>query len=218
MANIELQNVTARTPQSGDKVWGTSSAETTAYEFAVDDLHLLAADVDNTNLTTGVRFLTYADLGNATDVSTASQMKLHLAYVPACTPSSLTIEVTAAAASSDRYLAIYNIDPDSGLPTTLAASWGPFDTSSVAKVTLTSQTETLDSSGLYWVGTCGAGGNVTLRHFPGGNQPQLFGTTTVTNTLGGIYALSVGSTPPADVSATTWESGAAGGVIRVEVA
>ena len=86
----------------------------------------------------------------ATPALPAGTAALALSYVRGGTPTSVQINVTSAAASSNLYYVMWNVDAE-GMPTTVHASWGPFDASVATYVTLSGQSTAITAR-LYWCG------------------------------------------------------------------
>ena len=192
---------------------GTSKRATVA---TLKDTVGITAAVDNTRLSAGVRNLALSPSQKSTTPFNAGDYRLVLAEVPAQTPSTVSVEITATAASSNLYVVVYAPDPTDGLPGVLAVEWGPFDVSAGTDISLTSQVEVLAAAGWYWVGGFAPTANSnapTMRTFDklftGGGT--LFGGTAANETLGVLKISSGDETPSADLSAVTgWTSASSG--------
>ena len=225
MADTKLSALTEATALTdADEIYindgGTSKRATVA---TLKDTVGITAAVDNTRVDTGVRFLQMVgNVNMGTSQMSAGFYYLYLGYVPAQTPGSISIDITTGTASGSAYVVIYDIDPTDGLPSTLNTSWGPFSTTSTGIVTLTSQVQSVDSSGWYYVGILTDNTNagpVTLRSFDRVYAHTLFGGTG-TSEGGGIQIDDNDVTPSADISAlnTWWTASTNTGPVKIEVA
>lgn len=140
----------------------------------------------------------------------AGQYLLGLALVKGTTPLNLGVTATGSPASGDDFHAVvYNIDPDTMMPTTLQASW-KFDVDTTGGKTITGQTETT-TDGLAWVGGfCPTGNTGTIIINPGFQSAFLLPAASNTlNRLGSIQSGDSGHTTPGDLSAFTLGSSSA---------
>ena len=75
---------------------------------------------------------------------------LGFTYMRSGTPTTVEVNVVAALTTGQFYYVLYDWDA-SGLPTTVAAQWGPFAGTGTGVVQLTSQSQAI-TQGFYWAG------------------------------------------------------------------
>ncbi len=149
----ELKSATARTPVSGDKVWGTDSSETAIYEYQTDRLVTWPITTATDTNFSAVSAFVATPMMTATNTSwsiTAEYCRGNITYVRDIAWDNVNVYCRTAGSGSDEiYVMAFNIDGN-GHPTTVAAEWGPFDVTSTGQKTLTGQTETLTAGWYYW--------------------------------------------------------------------
>lgn len=215
MAEVDIADIIATV--DGDTTWGADmrGAVTTLRDrsFPVPTL--------NTASLTGVRSL-YMTAGATTGLMSADSQKPkgNLVYVPACTPVSVSVEVTTLQAASDVYVSVHNVRSADGMPGTIAAQYGPFDGTTVGVKTVTGQTTAIPS-GWYWVMEWNTVTGNTCRAFNQASVHHLWMNSTWSGTAvpAGInYGTVVGSTTPIDLTAQNPTiTSANGGIIRVAI-
>lgn len=165
MAEQDIDDLIATT--DGDTTWGDdlrgaiATLGSTRGQSQVTRSGLSVARVNSF----GTHFLTVGPWANAgnTAAMIPGLYTLGLVDVRGGTPDEVSVRVVTGAVTSNVYYCLYDLDAD-GMPGNLANSWGPFDATVAANVTLTSQSQTI-VAGQYWAGILtpdGNGGNVTL--------------------------------------------------------
>lgn len=168
------------------------------------------ADVDNTHMQAGgARFLTFAHTQFTTTAAIAAgDYRMGIAYIPAMTPDTVKIEITASAATSNLYVVVYEISSVDGLPGAKVADWGTLDATATGEPSVTGQTTSVDA-GWYYVGAfapTGNGGSPTYRAWDYRYQPSLFGEDNAGTGGGAVKGTSSDSTPSSDLSSVSgWD-------------
>lgn len=199
MAEQDIADIIATT--DGDTTWGDDmrGAMTT-----IDGHRWPTPVLETSNMNTGARSLYWLHSGLQSGVMNCDNQKPKgsLLFVPKTTPVTMSVEVTAAVASSNIYVSLHNMRASDGLPGTVAASWGPFDSATVGVKTLSGLSTAVPASGWYWVMQWATQDGAGCRAFNGDTMPGLFlPATWAANIPQGItYATAVGTSSPVDLS------------------
>lgn len=199
MAESHIASLISSTPDN-DMSWGDDlrGAITTLAD------RMPVAAISNTRLhSSSARMLYFHPTATRVTMGAdATRPKAAMAYVPTCTPSSVSIEVTTLGAAATGYVTLYKPDPTDGLPGVRSAQWGTFDLSATGVVTLTSQSQTVQA-GWYWVTWSQSTATPFVRAINGQNQMSLFGVSGASSEGGAITFNATTAHPPPDPAPST---------------